>query len=200
MGLFSAISAVNELAKNVSAVNELAKSEEVRSAISNVANQGFNKLNSLFDSKDDEDNSDSSHFSDILEYTGMVASVLGQAALADGVVNEEEEDEAWELLEEVCFGDEGVFTTELLESEGVRKKDIKKELTKKFNKPNSLKKIAKYAIDTETEEDFYEMGCLIVASDNDINEEEKEFIAEFAEILELSRFDVKRLNKKHLKQ
>jgi len=130
----------------------------------------------------------------------MIASVLGQSALADGVVNEEEEDEAWEVLQKACFDDGGILTTEILEFGGIKKKDIKKQLTSKFNKPNNLKKIAKYAIEKELEEDFYEMACIIISSDNEINEDEKEFIAEFAKILELSRFDVKRLNKTYLKE
>lgn len=195
MGLFSTLSAINATAD---LVTDLATNEKVKNALYDVTAKGLGKIGTVFDTDQDGD-FDNDDKTNLLQYAEMIASVLGQAAMADGVVNAEEEDEAWEVLQRACFDNGGILTSDILEIGNIRKKDVKKQLTSKFNKPNSLRKIAKYAIEKELEEDFYEMACIIISSDNEINEDEKEFIVEFAEVLELSRFDVKRINKIYIK-
>ena len=195
MGLFSTLSAINSAAK---LVDDLASNEQVKSALFDVSVKGLNKIGSFFDTDGDGD-FDKDDLKNLIEYAEMIASVLGQSALADGVVNEEEEDEAWDVLQKACFDNGGILTTEILETGNIKKKDVKKQLTEKFNNPNSLKKISKYSIHKDLEEDFYEMACIIVAADEEINDDEKEFLTEFAIALELSKFDVKRINKKYLK-
>lgn len=194
MGLFSAIKAINATAN---LVNDLASNEQVKSALFDTSVKGLKKLGSFFDTDDDGD-FDINDLNYLLEYAEMIASILGNAALADGIVNEEEEEEAWAVLQRACFEDGGILTNDILETGNLKKKDIKTQLTEKFNSPFGLKKISRYAIEKELEEDFYEMACIVVSADKIINDDEKDFLKEFSESLEMSKFDTKRINKKYL--
>lgn len=191
MGQFSAINSVTKL------VDELASNEQVKSALFDVSVKVLNKIGSYLDT-DGGGDLDRDDLTTLLEYADIIASILGNAAMADGIFNEEEEDEAWDVLHRACFENGGILTNDILERGNLKNKDVKKKLTEKFNKAIGIKKIARYAVEKELEEDFYEMACIIVSADNTINEDEKEFLLEFSRLLEMSRYDLKRINKKYL--
>jgi uncharacterized membrane protein YebE (DUF533 family) len=198
MGLFSTLSAINSsavaIASTAKLVNEFATNERVKTALFEVSVKGLQKMGSFFDTDGDGD-FDESDLANLVEYAEMISSVLGHAAIADDVVNEAEEEKAWDLIQKSCFDDGGIFPVKVFEMGKLKKKEIKTQLLNKFNKPNNLKKIVKYAEEKGLEEDFYEMACTIVSADKIIKDAEQEFLLEFADSLELSKFDVKRINK-----
>ena len=62
-----------------------------------------------------------------------------------------------------------------------------------------LKKISKYAIENQIEEEYYEYACIIISSDGTIVQDEKDFLEEFSKLLELSNIDKKMIEKKCLR-
>ncbi|MBM3436779.1 MAG: TerB family tellurite resistance protein [Bacteroidetes bacterium] len=198
MGLFSTLSAINSSATAITStaklVNELATNERVKAALFEVSVKGLKKMGSLFDTDGDGD-FDETDLANLVEYAEMISSVLGHAAIADDVINEEEEDKAWDLIQKACFDHGGIFPPKIFDMGKLKKKEIKNQLLAKFNKPSSFKKIVHYAEEKGLDEDFYEMACTIVSADKVIKEAEQEFLSEFADSLGLSKFDVKRINK-----
>jgi len=140
---------------------------------------------------------DTQDIENLIERGEMFASILGLVSQVDDEVSEVEEEQAWDLLEKICFST--ILTDKVLEVAQIKKKDVKKRIMQKFADPSSSKKIAKYAIEKELEEKFYELSCLITVADNKITEEEREFLDEFGKALELSKFDIKGIERKYLK-
>lgn len=195
MGLFTVIKAINSTSQ---LVDDLVSNEQVKSALFDASVKGLNKIGSLFD-KDGDGVLNKNETISLIEYSEIIASVLGHAALADGIVNEHEEDEAWNVLQKACFEPGGILSNDILKNGSITKKEVKKSLTERFNNPISLKKIAKYSIEKDIEDEIYEMACIIVSADKTIHEDEIEFLCEFSKVLEMSKFDIKRINKKYLK-
>lgn len=191
MGLFA-------LVKVAEIAIDIASNKEVQEALTGLTVKGLKKLEGYIDTDGDGD-FDETDLKNLIEYAEMISSVLGQSALADGIVNEEEEDEAWSIIEKFCFGKTGLFTEKIMQLGNLKKKDIKKQLIEKFDNPYNLKKISKFAELKDLEEDFYEMACIIINADKKILEAEKEFLNKFASKLDISKFDVKRINNLHLK-
>jgi len=133
----------------------------------------------------------------IFHQAKMFISVWGHAALSSGEINKEEEEAVAKLLENLVFED--MLTDETIELLGKRKKVIKKELINFFEKPLSLKKIAKYAEEAELEEVFYGHACLICESDDLIEDDERAFLDYFAELLDINKFDKKNIERQSFK-
>lgn len=133
----------------------------------------------------------------LIERLEMFASIMGLVAQVDDDVAENEEDQAWELLNNMAFT--SVLTDDMLELADLTKKKVKKRLMAKFNEPLSFKKISKYAIDKELEEKFYELACIMVIADGQIDAEEREFLDEFAKALDLIKYDKNSIERKYLK-
>jgi|GEM_PF-4951955 len=187
MGLFTLITATK-------VADELLSNKQLRSDLFNISVKGLSEIAKLIDTDDDGD-FDEEDVNNLLEYSFIIASILGQAAHADGVVQELEEEAAWEVLHEACFEDEGIFTEDVLSVITITKKEIKNALIEKFQEPYGIKKIAKYGIENEVEEILYELACVIVGADEKILADEREFLNEFGSRMELSKFDVKRIEK-----
>lgn len=187
MGIFTIIAVASELISN----------DELRSNITTAGTKGFNAVAKLFDTDGDGD-FDEDEVNNLLEYVYMVSSILGQSAQADGIIQEEEEEIAWELLNDICFEEDGIFTEDILEIGNIKKKKLKKKLIKKFQEPYSIKKIAKYGVEKEIEEVFYRLACLIVGADEKIENEERELLDELGSRLDLPKFDMKRIEKENL--
>ena len=107
----------------------------------------------------------------------------------------------YDLIEEVFFGaDDSIFDKAFLEKFGIRKKELKKKLWEKFENPETLKKIAKYAEENELEEVFYEQACAVIFCDNELHPEERRFLDAFAQMLDLLKFDKQRIETAYLKE
>ena len=133
----------------------------------------------------------------LIERCEMFASIMGQVAQADDEVSDEEEEQAWAILNKTCFSK--ALNEDMLKLANLKKKQVKKRLIAKFEEPYSFKKVSKYALKNDLEEKFYELACIIVIADGVIDEEEREFLDEFAKKLDLAKFDKKSIEKKYLK-
>ncbi len=145
---------------------------------------------------DDDGDVDNDDVELIIQRCEMSASVMGLVAQVDGEVAEEEEDQAWEFLNNTCLK---TLTKDLLKQANISKKEIKKRLMKKFTEPYSFKQIARYAEANDMEENFYELACIMVMADGVVDDEEKEFLDDFAKKMDLIRYDKKRIERKYLK-
>jgi len=188
MGLFAIATVAQAIVTN----------KQFQSALISVSSQGINKLVSLFDSNGDGSFNED-EFNNLLEYANMIASILGHAAIVDGIVQEKEREVASNLLEHTCFDVGGIFNVETLKIGKFNKDELKKQLIGMFYNPYPLKKIAKYAIEKELEDNFYEFSCIIVSADEEIRLEERDFLDELKNVLGLSKFDVVRIENKILK-
>ncbi len=179
---------------------EILTNEKVMAEISVGVTKGIRKLNNLFDMDGDGD-VDQDDLNLMREYADMLVSIWGQAAMADGVTAECEEEAVYDLIEDIFFGaNEPLFDKALLEDFGIKKKELKKSLWEKFESPETLKKIAKYAEDNELEDIFYKQACAVIFCDNEVNSEERQFLDAFAQMLDLLKFDKRRLENEYRKE
>lgn len=162
-----------------------------------IAKEVISLANEFLDTDKDGD-VDSTDIENILTRGEMFASVLGQVSQVDDDVAESEEDQAWEILDSVIFSK--LLTDEVLTKANIKKKDAKKRVMKKFEEPDSLRRLSKYAIENELEEKFYEIACVMTMADGVIADEEREFLDELGKSLDLSKFDIKAIEKKYLKK
>lgn len=130
------------------------------------------------------------------EYLAAHISVWAQAAQADGVLADEEEDVAFNIFLSIAFeGTEPLYSPKLINELGLKKKDITSIFETYFSNPMSVNKIVVYASQHDLEENFYQQACLIVNADNKITPEEKEFLEMLGTALGLSKYDRKRIHK-----
>ena len=172
--------------------------QELREKLISVGKKGVISLGKYLDTDNDGD-IDGKDIEHILLYIEILSSLLGHAAQADGIIHEDEEDKFYNLMNELVFSDEGVLPEIVLKEAQIKKKTIKKLIADKFENPLSLKKIAKYSEENETEEIFYEYACSVVDADKEVNEDELTFLDEFAGCLDITSSDKKRIERKFLK-
>ncbi|MGB5745862.1 MAG: hypothetical protein WBM69_02695 [Desulfobacterales bacterium] len=177
---------------------KILSNEKVKEGISLGVNMGIEKLHSYFD-KDGDGDVDQDDLNLISEYAHMLVSTWGQAAMADGVTEECEEESVCGLIGDIIFGgNDPVFHPDLLQKFGIKKKELKKSLWTKFEDPEPLNLIAKYAEDKELEEIFYSQACAVIYCDKEVNAKEREFLDKFAKSLDLLNIDIRRIEKEYL--
>jgi len=177
---------------------KILSNEKVKEGISLGVNMGIKKLHNYLDMDGDGD-VDQDDLSIITEYANMLVSIWGQAAMADGVTEECEEEAVCELIEDIIFGGNApVFHPELLQKFGLKKKELKKTLWEKFENPESLNLIAKYADDNELEDILYSQACAVIYCDKIVNDKERGFLDKFAQSLDLLNIDKRRIEKEYL--
>ena len=141
------------------------------------------------ESLDNVTESEEHSYDNSLEEMKTIVSILAHGAYADNDLSEEEEVVCFEIIKKFIFSDNGVFPKDYIDNSPYTEKELKKIIADTFESPISLKKIASYAIDNETEKSFYLYAYAVIAVDDDINSAEREFLDSFAELLELTRFD-----------
>ncbi len=177
---------------------KILSNEKVKEGISLGVDMGIKKLYNYLD-KDGDGDVDQDDVNLISEYANMLVSIWGQAAAADGVTEECEEEAVCGLIGDVIFGgNEPVFHLDLLQKFGIKKKELKKSLWEKFENPEPLNLIAKYAEDKELEDIFYSQACAVIYCDKEVNDKERQFLDEFAKALELLNIDKKRIEKEYI--
>jgi len=148
---------------------------------------------------DEDDDGDIDRADYALTYAKMMASIWGHIAQADGEIQEEEEEKIYELMDTIIFSgsdeNEPLLSSEILSLSGKKKREVKKEILKLVKKPLALKKIATFVEATEMEENFYTQAVIIASAEGDIDEDEREFLEMLADKFELSKFEVKRIEK-----
>ena len=187
MGLF------NDLLK------EVLSDQEVKNAINNVASRGISNLGAtLFDTDNDGD-FDMDDFNNLLTYSNMFVSVIGQAMLSDGEIQDEEVDVAFSIIDATILSDDGYLNSAVLEYGGVSSEQIIEHIKNLLVEPNGLRDIANYALNTNNTDVFYDLACHIVASDGIIVNSEFQFLDELASLLQLPNTDKNRIERKYIK-
>jgi tellurite resistance protein len=170
---------------------ELAKNDKV---------QGFMK--DLFTTADADGNGSVDASDMVINHIKMIASVWGYVANADGTMSEEEEEKIYGLMNSVIFeGTEKkppLLTDEIMKQTTITKKDIKKIVMEHIQNPLPLKKVVQFAEITETEEVFYTQAFLVANADGLVGTDERELLEKFAEMLGITKFEIKQIEKKIL--
>lgn len=177
---------------------KILSNEKVKEGISLGVDMGIKKLQNYLD-KDGDGDVDQDDLNLISEYANMLVSTWGHAAMADGLMEESEEEAVCELIGDIIFGgDAPVFHPDLLQKFGIKKKELKKLFWEKFENPEPLNLIAKYAEDKELEDIFYSQACAVIYCDKEVNVKEREFLDKFAKSLDLLNIDIKRIEKEYM--
>jgi hypothetical protein len=192
MGLLNILTAAKAIA-------DFATDESTIKAANNIKAFGGEISQTLRDTDGDGD-FDIDDFNNLLEFSCMYSSIIGHVATLDSEdIRDEEMDAGAEIIENVCFSEDGLLNEAVMAFSQLSKKKIRNSVYNKFTKPYSLKKISKFAIATEKEEEFYSIACSIVFEDEKVTENEREFLDVLAKKLELSKYDVRSIEKQLIK-
>jgi hypothetical protein len=188
MGLLKILSAAKAIA-------DFATDESTINAANNIKSLG-REVSGKFRDSDGDGDFDMDDFNWLLEFSFMYSSIIGHISTVDNdEIRDEEMDVAIEIINNVCFSDDGLLNEDVIEFSQLSKKKVRNEVYEKFSTPYSLKKISKFALTSEKEEEFYSIAYSIVMADDDISENEREFLDVFSKQLELSKYDVRSIEK-----
>lgn len=182
--------------KTAKAITDFASDNKTVEALSNFKKLGT-EISEKFIDTDNDGDFDMDDFNTLYELSGVYASIIGHVATLDHEEAQETElDVGLEIINKICFSENGFLNEDIIAFSRKSKKEIRNSVFEKIEHPFSLKKISKKAIEMETEEEFYEIACSVVLADNEVSENEREFLDHFAKELSLSKFDVKVIEKK----
>jgi hypothetical protein len=132
-----------------------------------------------------------------IEYCKYISSILGHAAIADGHVSKQEDLAATEIIDTCFLIKGGLLSSAFLKRQGYTKDDIWNYVSKYFNKPLSIKTIAKYARKLDSLPEFYGLACCIVITDNKIHPNERLFLDNLSNEFKLDQPTKKRMEKEY---
>ena len=153
-----------------------------------------NKRNAGIDESDGLSRNEKEELIEIrLDFAKVLVSIWKYSAMADGVIQDEED----ELINEMIDGfwaDDSLFPWQL-----VNQKETQADLMNTFNRPLSLDTIKEYVgDDTELALDLYDNACCIIAQDEKLKKGEEEFLIKLAKELNLNSFDREQIENVHL--
>ena len=149
----------------------------------------------LLDDQDGDGDVDEDDAQMVVDRAKIFVSLMAHAAMADGKIVDAEYKCISYLVEIIS---KEWITQEVLDLLGKKRKNIKKEITDTFSTPVTLKKISKYGKENELEENLYITACDVCFSDEELHDDERELLDTLAELLELSKFDKRLIEKKYL--
>ncbi|WP_434035894.1 hypothetical protein [Formosa sp. 4Alg 33] len=188
MGLFKILTAAKAIADFATDENTIKAANNIKT-LSGEVSEKFRDING-------DGGFDMDDFNWLLETSCMYSSIIGHISTVDSnEIREEEMDVAIEIINNICFSEDGLLNDEVVEFSQLSKKQIRNKVYDKFSTPYSLKKISKYAINIEKEEEFYSIAYSIVMADEEVSENEKEFLDIFSKELEFSKFDVRNIER-----
>lgn len=188
MGLLKILSAAKAIADFVT-------DESTIKAVNNIKSLG-SEVSGKFRDSDGDGDFDMDDFNWLLEFSCMYSSIIGHISTVDNdEIRDEEMDVAIEIINNVCFSDDGLLNEAVIEFSQLPKKKVRNDVYEKFSTPYSLKKISKFAITSEKEEEFYSIAFSIVMADEEVSENEREFLDVFSKQLELTKYDVRSIEK-----
>jgi uncharacterized membrane protein YebE (DUF533 family) len=171
--------------------------KDLRQGAAKALQKGANFIADVFD--DDGDGSiESDDFTEALELQKNFVSIMALMANIDGSISDDEETQVYEIIEDLFLDSEDTeafFTQQLLDSVGVKKRDLINQLMKVFEKPYSLTDIIGIAKKYELESTMYIYACILAYADKDVNPKEREFLDQLSEKLELNRIEKKKIEK-----
>jgi hypothetical protein len=189
MGLLKILSAAKAIA-------DFAADENTMKAANNIKDLGSG-ISGKFRDTDGDGDFDMDDFNRLLEFSYMYSSIIGHISTVDNdEIGDAEMDVAIEIINNICFSDDGLLNDAVIEFSQLPKKKVRNDVYEKFSTPFSLKKISKLAITSEKEEEFYSIAFSIVMADEDVSENEREFLEVFSKQLELTKYDIRSIEKK----
>ena len=149
----------------------------------------------LLDDQDGDGDVDEDDAQMVVDRAKIFVSLMAHAAMADGKIVDDEYKSISYLIEMIS---KEWITQEVLDLLGKKRKTIEKEITDTFSTPVTLKKISKYGKENELEENLYTVACEVCFSDEELHDDERELLDTLAELLELSKFDKRLIEKEYL--
>lgn len=179
MALFTILAVASEIASN----------EKAMEGLSNFAKKGSNAIKNFLRDEDDLPELTDNDFQNIIEFTEMLSSLLGQGAKVDAEPNLDKLKVISEIVEELCFSETGYMQEPLLKYIGSSVEEFEGSIAAKIKNPSTIKKITKYVERYELEDDFYGYLCRVMMSDAVITNEEQEYLDAIADSFAMNKFD-----------
>lgn len=172
---------------------EIASNEKAMDGLSKFAKKGSNAIKDLLKDKDDLPELSDSDFQNIIEYTEMLASLLGQGAKLDEELNLSKMKVITDIFNELCFSEKGYMQEPLLIYIGSSIEEFERSIASYIQNPSTIKKIVRYVERYELEDEFYSYLCRVMMSDALTTNEEQEYLDVIAESFGINKFDKKSL-------
>jgi hypothetical protein len=173
----------------LSVATEIASNEKAMEGLSKFAKKGSNAVKNFLKDEDDLPDLTDSDFQNIMEYTDMLSSLLGQGAKVDKEVNLGKMKVISEIVNELCFSEKGYMQEPLLKHIGSSIDEFEKSIASRIQNPSTIKKISKYVERYELEDEFYTYLCRVMMSDSIISDEEQEYLDVIADSFKINKFD-----------
>ncbi|WP_439183647.1 YkvA family protein [Carboxylicivirga taeanensis] len=133
-----------------------------------------------------------------IERVKVFISLLSHAAYSDNELSEDEDKKCKEIINDYIFSEEGILPESMLESIDVQRDIIEDTIAKTFIKPLNTNEIFNFINDNNEFVDlWYFYAFSITNSDNQINEQEREFLDYFSEQVGLSKFDKNKIERSY---
>lgn len=168
---------------------EIASNEKAMDGLSKFAKQGSNAIKNFLKDKDDLPELTESDFQNIIEYTEMLSSLLGQGAKVDEELNLSKMKVISDIINELCFSEKGYMQEPLLKYIGSSIEEFERSVASSIQNPVTIKKIVRFVERHELEEEFYTYLCRVMMSDALITNEEQEYLDVIAESFGINKFD-----------
>lgn len=171
--------------------------KDLRKDAAKALQKGANFIAEIFDD-DGDGNIENEDFGEALELQKNFVSIMSLMANIDGTISDEEEAQVYEIIEDLFIdseNEEAFFTQELLNSAGVKKRDVINQLINVFENPFPLNNIIDMAKQYELESTVYIYACILAFSDQNVNKKEREFLDILSEKLELNKMEKKKIER-----
>jgi hypothetical protein len=168
---------------------EIASNDKAIEGISKFAKKGSNFVKDLLRDENDLPELTENDFQNIIEYTDMLSSLLGQGAKVDEEINMSKIEVTSNIINELCFSQKGYIQEPLLNYINSSVEEFEKKIAYTFQNPSTIKKISRYVKNFELEDEFYDYLCRVMLSDKIMTNEEQEYLDIIADSFEINKFD-----------
>lgn len=189
MALFTILSVAAEIPSN----------EKAMDGISKFTKKGFNAINNLLRDEDDLPLITNEDFENLIEFTEMLASLLGHGAKIDDEENLKKMQIVNTIFNSLCFSENGYMQESLLTYMNSTVEDFSYLIASKIQEPYTVKKITRYVKASELEDEFYKYLCQVMLADDNISSAEQEYLDIIADSFEINRFDRKSIESSYKK-
>lgn len=168
---------------------EIASNEKARDGLAKFAKKGSNAIKNFLKDEDDLPELTQVDFDNIIEYTEMISSLLGQGAKVEKEPNLDKMKVIDEIIYELCFSEKGFMQEPLLKFLGSSNEEFERSIAAKIQNPSTIKKISKYVEKYELEDEFYGYLCRVMMADSLLTTEEQEYLDAVADSFEMNKYD-----------
>ncbi|MCD8402676.1 hypothetical protein [Tenacibaculum finnmarkense] len=168
---------------------QIASDDKAREEIYKFTKQTTGFITDLFKNENDLPKITEEDFNNIVKYTEMLASLLGQGAKVDKEVNLSKMKVISDIFNELCFSEKGYMQKPLLNYINSSVEEFEKTIASTFQTPSTLKKISRYVEKFEIEDEFYGYLCRVMFSDKIMTNEEQEYLDVISSSFGINKFD-----------